>query len=128
MILIVATLMLFALATVAAMESGVRNAFRGATYLLVMWPFSSVLLIVMLAAFSTVLAVLILPVVLFGPGVSAAVINRFVLAGFNVEVIDPNAPTQERSHEVERGINADKGVGGWMQRVRGEGRKGQGRR
>lgn len=128
MVAIIITLMLFAFATVAAMDSKVRNAFRGATYLLVMWPFSSVLTIIFLAAFSSILLVLILPMLLFGPGVSAAVINRFVLAGYDVEIIDPNSPTQERRHEVQRGIATEKGIGGWMQRVRGDARKGHGRR
>jgi uncharacterized membrane protein YesL len=121
MIVIITTLMLFAFATAAAMESGVRNAFRGATYLLVMWPFSSVLAIVLLAVISSIFAVLILPLVLFGPGMSAAVINRFVFAGYGVEVIDPNAPTQERRTEVARGINPDQG---WLQRLRGGGSRG----
>lgn len=108
MIAITLMLMLYAFATVAAMESYTRNAFRGAAYLLVMWPFTSGLLFVLLTLIAGLFTVLVLPLILFGPAVSAAVINRFVLAGYNVEVIDPGAPTQERQHEVARGINPDR--------------------
>ncbi len=125
MIVIGFTLMLFAFATAAAMDSRVRNAFRGATYLLVMWPFSSVLAIVGLALVMSIFAVLVLPIFLFGPGVMAAVINRFVLDGYNIDVLDPNAPTDERSSEVARGVNLDKG---WFQRLRGGSSREKGRR
>lgn len=118
MIFLLMLLTLYALATVAAMESGVRNAFRGATYLMVMWPFSSGLMLVLLAIFSSILAVLVLPLILFGPGIAAAVINRFALAGYDIEVIDPNAPTTERTTEVARGVNLDEG---WLKRLRGGG-------
>lgn len=114
-------LMLYAFATAAVMESKVRNAFRGATYLMVMWPFSSALMLILLVVISSILAVLVLPLLFFGPGIVAAVINRFVLTGFNIEIIDPNAPTTERRTEVSQGLNTDEG--GWLRRLRG----GQGR-
>jgi hypothetical protein len=70
----------------------------------------------------------VLPLILFGPGVAAAVINRFVLAGYDVEVIDPSAPTQERAYEVRQGINPDRsGIKGMLQRSRERG-KGAARR
>jgi uncharacterized membrane protein YesL len=124
---IVLMLMLYAFATVAAMESRTRNAFRGATYLMVMRPFTAGALIVGLVLISSVLAVLVLPIFLFGPGVAAAIVNRFVLAGYNVEVFDPNRPTQERSHEVASGINPDDGMRGWFRKAKGGSRQGQGR-
>lgn len=120
MMLITAILALYAFATVAAMESRVRNAFRGATYLLIMWPFTSGLLILLLTIMSSLFAVLVLPLFLLGPAVGASVVNRFVLAGYDVEVIDPSSPTQERSHEVARGIDTDSGFRGWARRARGE--------
>ncbi|MDQ3523921.1 MAG: hypothetical protein M3451_02575 [Chloroflexota bacterium] len=120
MVFIALILMLYAFATVATMESGVRNAFRGATFLMVMRPFSSGLLIIIVFVVMVLLAALVLPVILFGPAVMASVINRFALDGFDVEVIDPNRPTQERSTERSRGINHDDGMKGWIGRVRGE--------
>lgn len=116
-------LMLYAFATVATMESKVRNAFRGATYLLVMRPFSSGLLILVLFLLMLILAVLVLPLILFGPAITASVINRFLLDGFGVEVIDPNRPTTERAAEHSRGVDTDGGFKGLVGRVRGE-RKG----
>lgn len=119
MIAIVFVLMVYAFATVAAMESHTRNAFRGAVYLLVMWPFTAGLLFVLLTLLAGLFAVLVLPLILFGPGVSAAIINRFVLTGYDVEVIDPGAPTQERQHEVARGINPEPtGIKGMLRRSR----------
>lgn len=117
MAFITVILMLYAFATVAGMGSKTRNAFRGATYLMVMWPFSSALMMVLLVLLSVLFAVLVLPLIFFTPGVSAAVVNRFALTGYNVEIIDPNAPTTERSHEAERGV--DHGDGGWLSRLRG---------
>ncbi len=125
--IIIVMLMLYAFATVAAMESRTRNAFRGATYLMVMRPFSSGALIVGLVLISSLLAVLVLPIFLFGPGIVAAVVNRFVLSGYNVQVFDPNSPTQERSHEVASGIDHDDGMRGWFRRARGGSSQGQGR-
>ncbi len=119
MIVITFMLMLYAFATVAAMESYTRNAFRGAVYLMVMRPFTTGVLFVLLSVLLGLFTVLVLPLILFGPGAVAAVVNRFVLSGYDVEVIDPSAPTQERAHEVARGINPDRsGIKGFFQRSR----------
>jgi uncharacterized membrane protein YesL len=124
MIAITFMLMVYAFATVAAMESYTRNAFRGSVYMLVMWPFTSALLFVLLLLLSALFAVLVLPLILFGPGVAAAVINRFVLAGYDIEVIDPGAPTVERAYEVQRGINPEVSVAKrFFQRNRGNRRE-----
>lgn len=120
MIFITVILMLYAFATSSAMESKVRNAFRGATYLLVMRPFTSGILMVMLFVALLLLAAMVLPLILFGPAVMASVVNRFVLEGFGVEVIDPNRPTSERSEERTRGIGQDDGFKGFVGRMRGD--------
>jgi uncharacterized membrane protein YesL len=127
MIVITIMLMLYAFATVSAMESKVRNAFRGATYLMVMRPFTAGILFVLLLLLSSLFAVLVLPLFLFGPGVSAAIINRFVLDGYSIDVLDPSSPTQERTHEVARGIGTDEGIKGWFKRARGGANQGRGR-
>lgn len=113
-------LMLYAFATVATMESRVRNAFRGATYLVVMRPFSSGLLIVLLFVLMALLTALVLPLILFGPAITASVINRFALDGYGVEVIDPNRLTNERAQERSRGVGPDEGFKGWLGRARGD--------
>ena len=127
MIIITVMLMVYAFATVAAMESRVRNAFRGAAFLMVMRPFTAGALVIALALITILFSILVLPLFLFGPGVAAAVINRFVLSGYKVEILDPNSPTQERQHEVSRGVNLDEGVKGWFRRGRGGMKQGQGR-
>lgn len=113
-------LMLYAFSTVAIMDSKVRNAFRGATYLLVMRPFASALLVLLLFMVMLIFAVLVLPLIMFGPAVTASVVNRFALAGYGVEVLDPNKPTTERADERARGVDSDDGFKGFVGRVRGE--------
>src|SRR5665811_51755 len=120
MVFIAWVLMLYAFATVATMESKVRNSFRGATYLLVMRPFSSALLVLMLFVVMSIFAVLVLPLILFGPAVTASVINRFALDGYGIEVIDPNKPTTERADERSRGIDTDDGFKRFLGRARSE--------
>ena len=113
-------LMIYMFAVAGTMESGLRNAFRGGMYVLVSRPFSSLFLSLLIMVVGVVLTVLVLPMVAFGPALMAAVVNRFVLAGLGVEVIDPNAPTSEREFERERGIEHDKT---FIQRLRGSGRR-----
>jgi hypothetical protein len=113
-------LMIYMFAVAGTMESGLRNAFRGGMYVLVSRPFSSLFLSLLIMVVGIVLTVLVLPMVAFGPALMAAVVNRFVLAGLGVEVIDPNAPTSEREFERERGIEHDKT---FIQRLRGSGRR-----
>lgn len=125
MALLTGMTLVYALATVATMESKTRNAFRGAFYQLVMRPFSSALMFVLLLVITVLFSVLVLPLIFFGPGVFAAVVNRFLLTNYNVEIIDPNAPTSERSTEVARGVNPDPGM---LARLRGNQRRQEGRR
>ena len=49
--------------------------------------------------------------------VEVSVINRFVLDALQVEVIDPNAPTSERSYEKAQGLNPEQTV--WERIKRG---------
>ena len=111
---------LYAFSVAGTMESGVKNAFRGAAYLLVSRPFVSLFLIVSLLVLSLLMTVTVVPMVLFGPALIASIVNRFTLHGLQVEVIDPNAPTDERAYEQERGLNPDQG---FLQRLRGAGNR-----
>jgi uncharacterized membrane protein YesL len=113
-ILIVLTLYAFSVA--GTMESGVRNAFRGAAYVLVSRPIRALLLCLLLIVLTLLMTVTVIPMLFLGPAVITSIVNRFVLDGLNVHVIDPNSPTDERAFERERGINPDKGL---LQRMRG---------
>ncbi|MEJ7838607.1 MAG: hypothetical protein WKF81_07310 [Thermomicrobiales bacterium] len=113
-VLIVLTLFAFSIA--GTMESGVRNAFRGAIYVLISRPYRGFLLGIFLLILTVLLSVAVLPMLFIGPALIAAIVNRFVFDGLNVEVMDPNAPTNERADEHARGINPDRGV---LHRLRG---------
>lgn len=104
MTILVAITGMYAFAVAGTMESGWKNAFRGAFYLLITRPFRSVGLFLLVFALEFVMLFMVVPFILLGPGLVASIINRFTLAGLKVEVPDPNAPTTERTMErVEKG-------------------------
>lgn len=115
MLVLIWVLMLYAYAVAAMMESGTRNAFRGAMFVLVSRPFVSITLSVFSIVLIAVMTITVVPMVLFGPALIASIVNRVVLYVMGVEVIDPSAPTTERASERERGINPDRG---WASRLR----------
>ncbi|MGC4105997.1 MAG: hypothetical protein QM753_06540 [Thermomicrobiales bacterium] len=104
-VLYVVTLFSFSMA--ALMESGPRNAWRGSMYVLVSRPFSGIALSLFMMIVGSVLAIMVLPMALLGPAFMACVVNRFVLDGLHVPVIDPDSPTDERQDEREKGLNPD---------------------
>lgn len=120
MILLVYILTLYAFSVAATMESGTRNAFRGALFVLVSRPFFSIGLGLFLLVLGSILAVTVLPLILFGPALMACIVNRFALVALDVPVVDPDSPTDERQDERKRGINPDRGLIG---RMRGESAK-----
>jgi hypothetical protein len=89
-------------------------------YVLVSRPFTALLLSLLIILLGGVMTILVLPMLALGPALMAAVVNRFVLAGLDVEVIDPNAPTSEREYERERGVHHDKT---FWERLKGSGRR-----
>ncbi len=115
MLVLAWVLMLYAYAVAATMESGTRNAFRGAMFVLVSRPFVSIALSLFSILLIVVMTITVVPMVLFGPALIASIVNRIVLFVLGVEVIDPSAPTTERAYERERGINPDRN---WASRLR----------
>lgn len=103
--LFILTLYMFSLGGV--MESGVRNAFRGGMFVLVSRPFVSMFLSLAIIVLAVLFTVSVLPMITIGPPLFAAVVNRMVLTELQVPVIDPNAPTNEREWERERGLNVE---------------------
>jgi uncharacterized membrane protein YesL len=99
MILLLLILAGYAQAVIGILAAGVRDAFRAATFLLVSRPLTSLALLLFLIVLFGVMLVLVVPLILIGPGLVASIVNRFVLAGLDIEVIDPNQPTPERSVE-----------------------------
>jgi hypothetical protein len=113
-------LALYMYSLAGTMESQVRNAFRGGMYVLITRPFTGAFLSVLIIVVAVVFGLMVLPMLLIGPALLAAVVNRFVLDALQVEVIDPNSPTTERAYEREKGINPEPTV--W-DRIKRGGRK-----
>lgn len=116
--LFILTLYMYSLA--GTMESQLRNAFRGGMFVLISRPFAAAFLSVLVIIVTVIFGLMVLPVLLIGPALLAAVVNRFVLDALQVEVIDPNSPTTERAYEREKGINPEPTV--W-DRIKRGGRK-----
>lgn len=106
--LFILTLYCFCLA--GTHESNWRNAFRGGMYVLVKFPFRTISLALFVLIFGYMSFLALLPMLVIGPAFFAAVVTRFVFDALEVHVIDPNAPTDERAYERERGINVERGL------------------
>lgn len=113
--LFILTMYMFSLG--GLMESGPRNAFRGGMYVLVSRPFVSMFLSLAIMVLAFLFTVSVLPMLTIGPPLFAAVVNRMVLTELQVPVIDPNAPTDERQWERERGLNVESSI--WDRLKRG---------
>ncbi len=107
MFIFIFILMLYMYSLAGTMESRLRNAFRGGMFVLVSRPFTAAFLSILIIAVGAIFTVMVLPMLLFGPALMAAVVNRFVLDALKIEVVDPNAPTTERAFEREKGINPE---------------------
>ncbi len=99
MIALLLVLTAYALAVTGLLSTGVRDTFRAATFLLVSRPLTSLGLFLFLVVLFGVMVVLVVPLIMIGPGLIASIVNRFALAGLDIEVIDPNRPTPERAIE-----------------------------
>lgn len=120
LLVMVFAIALYAFSVAGTMESGVRNAFRGALFILVSRPFLGLGLSVFVAMLILVMSVLVIPMVFFGPALVSSIVNRFTLTLLGEEIIDPSAPTVERADERSRGLNPDPS---FASRFRGGSRK-----
>jgi uncharacterized membrane protein YesL len=98
---------LYAFSMAGTMESGVRNAFRGAMYVLLVRPGVAIALSVFLMLLAAMMSVMVIPMLLFGPSLIACIVNRVALTFVGEEIIDPSAPTVERAKERAAGLNPD---------------------
>jgi uncharacterized membrane protein YesL len=101
---------MYAFAVAGTMESGVKNAFRGAMFVLVSRPFMSIFLGIFMFLLVIVMGVMVIPLLIIGPALVACILNRFTLTILGEEIIDPSAPTPERFDERRRGVNPDPGL------------------
>jgi ABC-type transport system involved in multi-copper enzyme maturation permease subunit len=119
MIVLLFILTLYAFSVAGSMDSGVRNAFRGAMYVLVSCPFMSIGLSLLMVILIFVMSITVLPMLLIGPALVASIVNRFTLTILGEEIIDPSSPTTERQDERSRGVNPDQTI---LTRLRGNSR------
>jgi len=110
MLILLFVVTLYAFSVAGTMESGVRNAFRGAMYVLVSRPFLGIGLSIFLAVLIFLMSVTVLPMLLIGPALVFSIVNRFTLTILGEEIIDPSTPTSERADERARGVNPDPSI------------------
>ncbi len=108
---------LYAFSMAGTMESGVRNAFRGAMYVMVVRPGVGVILSLFIVLLAITMSVMVIPMLLFGPALIACIVNRFSLTILGEEIIDPSSPTVERAKERAAGIDPDPNI---VSRFRGK--------
>jgi uncharacterized membrane protein YesL len=107
MLILLFIVTLYAFSVAGTMESGVRNAFRGAMYVLVSRPFMGIGLSLFLIVLIFLMSITVLPMLLLGPALVISIVNRFTLTILGEEIIDPSTPTNERADERARGVNPD---------------------
>jgi uncharacterized membrane protein YesL len=122
MIILLFVLTLYAFSVAGTMESGVRNAFRGAMFVLVSRPFMSIFLSLVVAVLIFFMTITVLPMLLIGPAMVASIVNRFTLTILGEEIIDPSSPTDERSEERAKGLNPDPSIIGRLRGSNGRGK------
>jgi hypothetical protein len=98
---------MYAFSMAGTMESGVRNAFRGAMFVLVSRPGLSIALSLFLGFLILVMTITVIPMLLVGPSLVASIVNRVTLTVLGEEIIDPSSPTVERAQERAMGVNPD---------------------
>ena len=119
MLILLFVLTLYTFSVAGSMESGVRNAFRGAMFVLVSRPFMSIGLSLLMVVLIFAMSITVLPMLLIGPALVASIVNRFTLTILGEEIVDPSSPTIERQDERSRGVNPDQTLLG---RLRGNSR------
>lgn len=97
-------------AVLALLETSVPTALKAGLVIVFSRPGRAIVIFTMLLVIVALSAVLVIPAVVIAPAIIAAIVNRWVLAGMEVSVPDPSAPTEERLQE---------------QRDRGAGRRGR---
>jgi uncharacterized membrane protein YesL len=93
---------LYAFAVAGLTDATAWSATKRAGLLVVRRPGQALVVAVMVLFVIAAGAVLVVPLVMFVPALTAAVVNRVVLDGLGLPVLDPLAPTDERLVEEQR--------------------------
>jgi uncharacterized membrane protein YesL len=93
---------LYAFAVAGLTEATAWSATKRAGLLVVRRPGQALVVAVVVLFVIAVGALLVVPLVMFVPALTAAVVNRVVLDGLGLPVLDPLAPTDERLMEEQQ--------------------------
>lgn len=96
------TLTLYAFSISAVTDLPLIRAIQRSALLVVAFPIRSAMVTFVVLLLTAVGGLLVVPLVMFVPALAAAVINRTVLMGLGLPVIDPLTPTPEREIEERR--------------------------
>jgi hypothetical protein len=101
--------LLLSFAVAGIFATPLRETLKRATFVLVTAPFRSLFVLAVLLLWVLLGTGLVVPIVLFVPALVAATLDRLVVRVFDLPVVDPNAPTEERLHERATGTGQAKG-------------------
>jgi uncharacterized membrane protein YesL len=90
---------LYAFAMTPFAELSLRQILRNAALLVAVAPLRAALVALVIGVIISIGSLLVVPLVMFLPALIAAIVNRVVLAGLGIPVVDPLAPTEEREAE-----------------------------
>jgi len=98
-----AIVMFLAFSTMSLLAGGLRASLKRAGYVAAAAPIRTVLVFSLLVVFSFISWIAVVPAILLAPAVVGATVNRLVLDVFEIAIIDPSKPTDERVHERKVG-------------------------
>lgn len=92
-----------AFSTMSLMSGGLGPSLKRAGYVAAAAPVRTLLVFVLLIVVTFICWITVVPAVLLAPAIIGATLNRLVLDVFEIPVIDPSKPTDERVHERKVG-------------------------
>jgi hypothetical protein len=91
--------MFLSFSTMALLSGGLSMSLKRAGYVAAAAPIRTLLVFVLLVIIAVFCYVSIVPAILLAPAIIGSIVNRLVLDVFEIPVIDPSKPTDERVHE-----------------------------
>ncbi len=85
--------------TMSLLPGGLSMSLKRAGYVAAAAPIRTLLVFLFLVIIAAICIFSIVPAILLAPAIISAVVNRLVLDVFDIPVIDPSKPTDERVHE-----------------------------
>lgn len=97
---VIGTIVMFlSFATMSLLSGGLSASLKRAGYVAAAAPTRTILVFSLLLVVSFVSWIAVVPAILLGPAIVGATLNRLVLDVFDIAVIDPSKPTDERVRE-----------------------------